>query len=107
MIKAIKAAAQIEKDAVDAEAHKKFIEQLQKQVDLEDGRAEKIKKMRDGIHQEFLEATKTEEEMVRINLAKDIAELEKNINEKTYLQAQFAEDSSGRDRGYPQGQPRS
>ena len=92
VIKAIKAAAQIEKDAVDAEAHKKFIEQLQKQVDLEDGRAEKIKKMRDGIHQEFLEATKTEEEMVRINLAKDIAELEKNINEKTYLQAQFAED---------------
>jgi len=91
-IDAINAAAQIEKDAVNAEAHDKMIKLLEKEVALEDRRAEKIKDMRDGIHQEFLEATKTEEEMVRINLANDVAELEKNINEKGYLQAQFAED---------------
>ena len=63
-IDAINAAAQIEKDAVNAEAHDKMIKLLEKEVALEDRRSEKIKKMRDGIHQEFLEATKTEEEMV-------------------------------------------
>jgi hypothetical protein len=92
VIEAIDAAAKIERDAVNAEAHDKMMKLQKKEVDLEKEKAAKIKEMRDGIHQEFLEATKTEEEMVRINLANDVAELEKNINEKGYLQAQFAED---------------
>jgi len=91
-IEAIRDAAAIKIDAVNAESHEKMIKQLQKDVDLEARRAEKIKKMRDGVHQKFLEATKTEEEMIKINLAKEIEELKRNIDKKLYLHAQFLED---------------